>query len=63
MVSPELEMEVGVGGDIRWKGLHKAKAGGGNGESHGRNGTCDPWIWDGIWQERKVGPQGGNSHS
>lgn len=28
MVSPELEMEVGVSGDIRWKGRHKAKAGG-----------------------------------
>lgn len=41
----------------------KQRQGGGNGESHGRNGTCDPWIWDGIWQERKVGPQGGNSHS
>lgn len=24
---------------------------------------CGEWGRDGIWQERKVGPQGGNSHS
>ena len=45
MDAQELEMEVGVGGDIRWRGLHKTKGGGGNGESHRRNGTCDWWSW------------------
>lgn len=69
MLFPELEMEVGMGGDARWRGLCNQRPGSGNHVGHTAAMACAAGAWGAgrgrnrIWQDRKIGSPRGHTHS